>query len=846
MTVSAYIHRLLCDLLEENRVVVWYDADGALRELANRFKGPNCQLVDTSGSLLKSRRELDRIFRGINDPDDNKLKNQNLLVYCPRRRGQTDEQRCEDPFEVFAVCGVAFGDKPGESLQSLAKGAMPDRTAEIDRLFEEGRPTLSLLDNLKAGQSFPLVKDCLGTDSPLDAAAIVLCSKGAVARIADTPGVIDELLRLLHDEYGYSPPPRVTKVESKLETLGSFVLLSEFAFDTDDPLPDPLSQLPVAPELHKDRIFALCERMRKNDDFREGYIDLAERLEGQLRLRELFEDPEKLGQHDTFPFEERHYLSRLSKLVEAGKLAEAREVVDARRSSVWSSLGERAVLWKLAERCVEFLQAVESCRSRLVDASSPVADHITAYVERDHGLWRVDRSQRLVEQGAADCAEDDEIQPLIEVCRRRYAKLAGQAQERFLQAVRRDGWPPETVNRQTQTFDRHVAPGLQNGGKVAFFLTDSLRYEMGRDLGDSLKEAGAVSVEACVSILPTVTPFGMAALMPGADGTWKIVNKGSDLVPSVGDKPLPDSKGRIALLKNRFGDRYADATLEQVMSLNPKKPPKAIANAELLVVRTQEMDSYGEVMSLYQARKHMSGILGELVTATNRLAKLGYSTFVFAADHGHVLIPEVPAGDVVTKPAGEWSLKKRRSLMGHSTGSASGVVVMKTDKLGIEAPVPEMAVATGFCVFTSGAGYFHEGISLQECVLPVVVVNVSTPTTTGATGTQLSIRYRSDRFTSPIIGLRISFNSLLDEPIVIRLEAYDGAGTKAKVVGEAADCDARDPTTGLITLKRGQESQVPLRLEDDFEGKSIEVRAMDASGPGVVLARLQLKNAMMM
>jgi hypothetical protein len=40
-------------------------------------------------------------------------------------------------------------------------------------------------------------------------------------------------------------------------------------------------------------------------------------------------------------------------------------------------------------------------------------------------------------------------------------------------------------------------------------------------------------------------------------------------------------------------------TLEQVMSLNPKKPPKAIANAELLVVRTQELDSYGESMNLY-------------------------------------------------------------------------------------------------------------------------------------------------------------------------------------------------------------------------------------------------------
>ncbi len=73
-----------------------------------------------------------------------------------------------------------------------------------------------------------------------------------------------------------------------------------------------------------------------------------------------------------------------------------------------------------------------------------------------------------------------------------------------------------------------------------------------------------------------------------------------------------------------------------------------------------------------------------------------------------------------------------------------------------------------------------------------------------------------------------------------------GSGSRAKVVGEAADCDARDLVTGLITLQRGQHTQIPLRLDDDFEGRTIEVRAIDASGSGVVLARLQLKNAMMM
>jgi len=137
-------------------------------------------------------------------------------------------------------------------------------------------------------------------------------------------------------------------------------------------------------------------------------------------------------------------------------------------------------------------------------------------------------------------------------------------------------------------------------------------------------------------------------------------------------------------------------------------------------------------------------------------------------------------------------------------------------------------------------------MSLPECVLPVVVVHVAPVSDSSAMGTEVSLHYRSDRFTSRVIGLRVFFNSLFEASLMIRLEAYDGSGAKAKVVGEAADCDARDPVTGLIALQRGQHIQIPLRLDDDFEGQAIEVRAIDASGSGVVLARLPLKNAMVL
>ena len=246
MSVSAYIHRHLVDILEESRVVVWYHGAGIMRALATQFTAPHCQLVDTSESTLKSRREADRIFRGLNDPDNATLKNQNLLIYCPRRRGRTEEQRCEDPFEVFAVFGAVFGDKESESLQSLARQAMPERAAEIDRLFAAGHPTL----DARQPPGRPVISAAArlpGLDAPLDIAGRCYCVQGTMAKIAETPGVMDELLRLLHHEYGYAPPPRASKVEPRLEPFAPYVLLSEFAFDMGEPLPDALANTSIAP-----------------------------------------------------------------------------------------------------------------------------------------------------------------------------------------------------------------------------------------------------------------------------------------------------------------------------------------------------------------------------------------------------------------------------------------------------------------------------------------------------------------------------------------------------------------------------------------------------------------------
>ena len=45
MSLTAYLKKRLTDLLEEKRIVVWYDGEDAFGEIARTFKAPNSSVI---------------------------------------------------------------------------------------------------------------------------------------------------------------------------------------------------------------------------------------------------------------------------------------------------------------------------------------------------------------------------------------------------------------------------------------------------------------------------------------------------------------------------------------------------------------------------------------------------------------------------------------------------------------------------------------------------------------------------------------------------------------------------------------------------------------------------------
>jgi hypothetical protein len=136
--------------------------------------------------------------------------------------------------------------------------------------------------------------------------------------------------------------------------------------------------------------------------------------------------------------------------------------------------------------------------------------------------------------------------------------------------------------------------------------------------------------------------------------------------------------------------------------------------------------------------------------------------------------------------------------------------------------------------------YYHEGLSLQECVLPCLTIDFSAQISKAAAPT-LQISYkqgRSDRITTrrPVVDLAWPGLTFDDQEIEIAIDALDAKGN---TVGEVGTGTAVNPATQGVRIRAGQAISVGLRMQDEFSG-SFTVRAIDPSTQAL-LADLKLK-----
>ncbi len=93
---------------------------------------------------------------------------------------------------------------------------------------------------------------------------------------------------------------------------------------------------------------------------------------------------------------------------------------------------------------------------------------------------------------------------------------------------------------------------------------------------------------AAFSVIPTVTPIGMASLMPNAQTSLKLAKKDDAVVPMIGDKEIKSVSQRMDWIKSKYGQRFHEVKLTDVIKTGFDK--QLNKSVELLVVRSSTAD----------------------------------------------------------------------------------------------------------------------------------------------------------------------------------------------------------------------------------------------------------------
>jgi hypothetical protein len=574
--------------LRHSAVLVVYDAHRRYRELCLSLACAAVAVVDASESSIESREAAVRAFVALGRGE---LGPKELLIYVPARAPVTDEERQADPFSAYTVCGDIFPSGDGDEYLSLCLKAKPDHATEIRRLFEQdASPPFALIDNVGGGLQWPTLRTLLQAESARDIVfALLIPSPKQKEALQANEIWVSEARALLGATLGLKLISRRKTLSSVADELWRFLLFSAFVFDLPSELPAALANVPRAPEAARPLVEDLCERLRNDARTRPTYIDRAERIETELDLPGHCKEIAELGIRETFPFEERTILAASLRALEADRLDDIRGILDRRRGSVWIGKGDIQAQWGLVEAALRLVECCDDADRQLADHARGLDALIGYYVS---SLCEVDRRQREFEQsiGVID-SPDAAMMAVINHARRRYGRLIEKIGALFTRHLEGTGWPPPGRLANADVFDRFVQPLLnESRRRVAYFLVDALRYELGVALHTELAETDQAELLSACAQLPTVTPVGMASLLPGAGSGLQLAKEGDRFVAMLGGARLVQVEQRMEMLRARFGDRFAEMPLARFVAPKEKVPE----TVDLLVLRSNEIDSHLE------------------------------------------------------------------------------------------------------------------------------------------------------------------------------------------------------------------------------------------------------------
>lgn len=273
------------------------------------------------------------------------------------------------------------------------------------------------------------------------------------------------------------------------------------------------------------------------------------------------------------------------------------------------------------------------------------------------------------------------------------------------------------VPQQVDFYDNYVR---EAGSRVFVIISDALRYEVAASLSEELRlePQSKVTLASCAGIFPTVTKFGMAALLPHKKLT--ISERSNGDLQILADERATDAGNRDKVLKatnrNSVALQYSD-----IAPLKKAERQAKVKGMEVVYIYHNKIDemSHTSESSVFPA---CNDAIEEIKKIVKIIRNEFSGTRIFiTADHGflYTYSPLSEDAKVDRTTLGKEDVEvDRRYLITRKGAKPDFLLPVKFMDENYDAFAPRESVR----IKKKGGGlqFVHGGISLQEMVVPVI------------------------------------------------------------------------------------------------------------------------------
>lgn len=285
-----------------------------------------------------------------------------------------------------------------------------------------------------------------------------------------------------------------------------------------------------------------------------------------------------------------------------------------------------------------------------------------------------------------------------------------------------NSWGTQGLDAQWHFYSRKVFPFLASSDREKAFviISDGLRYEVAEELRQRLiKEVrGEAYLSPMLSILPSRTNFGMAALLPGQ--TLSLSEAASYTVLKDG-KSTQGSTERQKLLSST-GYEAVVLSAEDLLEWSRERGREATRAYRLIYIYHDVIDKTGENAER-DVFEGCEKALEDLLNLIKRIVNSFNGTNVFlTSDHGFLYqrreLEDADKIEVHSK-ADLFELKRRHAL-GHDAHAPLGSIGFELPYLENDLKAFSPVGNQRYAIQGAGAQYVHGGVSLQEVSVPLL------------------------------------------------------------------------------------------------------------------------------